>query len=222
MEKKLPNRDDGVFLATSLDGVDVFDVYVRSKLTEWKIAAGLPLAMYEAPLRHTLYALTAIIVFGLTCSIAISFGYARYLLKPVNALQALVASSNVTNFKLLKSGVKEVDDVADALAKSFMLLNDRDQHQQVLVKELNHRAKNALAAIQAIAYATQKIRNHWMLLLEFLKAASPLWQDHTTSLRETIGVLANSKNLSSNAVNRLQSWNALRLTVPQLYFRQRL
>ena len=148
--------DDGVFLATSLDGVDVFDVYVRSKLTGWKIAAGLPLAMYEAPLRHTLYALTAIIVFGLTCSIAISFVYARYLLKPFNALQALVASSSVANFKLQKSGVKEVDDVADALAKSFMLLNDRDQHQQVLVKELNHRAKNALTAIQAIAYATQK------------------------------------------------------------------
>ena len=148
--------DDGVFLATSLDGVDVFDVYVRSKLTGWKIAAGLPLTMYEAPLHHTLYALTAIIVFGLTCSIAISFVYARYLLKRVNALQALVASSNVTNFKLLKSGVKEVDDLADALAESFMLLNDRDQHQQVLVKELNHRAKNALTAIQAIAYATQR------------------------------------------------------------------
>jgi two-component system CheB/CheR fusion protein len=54
------------------------------------------------------------------------------------------------------TGVKELDHVANLLANSFMLLKDRDQHQQVLVKELNHRAKNALTAIQAIAYATRK------------------------------------------------------------------
>jgi hypothetical protein len=35
--------DSGVFIATTLDGVDVFDVYVRSNVTGWKIAAGLPL-----------------------------------------------------------------------------------------------------------------------------------------------------------------------------------
>lgn len=148
--------DSGVFLARTLDGVDVFDVYVRSKLTGWKIAAGLPLLMYQAPLRHTLYVLGAMVAFGLACSIALSFGYARFLLKPVAALHALVESPSIASFKLVRSGIKELDDLADVLANSFMLLQDRDQHQQVLVKELNHRAKNALTAIQAIAYATRK------------------------------------------------------------------
>jgi len=148
--------DSGVFLARTLDGVDVFDVYIRSTLTGWKIAAGLPVAMYQAPLRHTLYVLGALITFGIVSSIALSFGYARFLLKPVAALKALVETPQTTNFKLIKSGIKELDDVADVLANSFLLLKDRDQHQQVLVKELNHRAKNALTAIQAIAYATRK------------------------------------------------------------------
>ena len=148
--------DSGVFLARTLDGVDVFDVYIRSKLTGWKIAAGLPVAMYQAPLRHTLYVLGALITFGIVSSIALSFGYARFLLKPVAALQALVETPKTSNFKLIRSGIKELDDVADVLANSFLLLKDRDQHQQVLVKELNHRAKNALTAIQAIAYATRK------------------------------------------------------------------
>lgn len=148
--------DEGVFLARTLDGVDVFDVYIRSKLTGWKIAAGLPLAMYQAPLRHTLYVLGALVAFGIVSSIALSFGYARFLLKPVAALQALVETPNMTGFKFIRSGIKELDDVADVLANSFLLLKDRDQHQQVLVKELNHRAKNALTAIQAIAYATGK------------------------------------------------------------------
>jgi two-component sensor histidine kinase len=112
--------------------------------------------MYQAPLRHTLYALAAVVVFGLACSIALSFSYARFLLKPVAALHALVENPIMTNFKLIQSGVKELDDIADVLANSFILLKDRDQHQQVLVKELNHRAKNALTAIQAIAYATRK------------------------------------------------------------------
>jgi len=148
--------DSGVFLARTLDGVDVFDVYIRSTLTGWKIAAGLPVAMYQAPLRHTLYVLGALITFGIVSSIALSFSYARFLLKPVAALKALVETPQTTNFKLIKSGIKELDDVADVLANSFLLLKDRDQHQQVLVKELNHRAKNALTAIQAIAYATRK------------------------------------------------------------------
>jgi two-component sensor histidine kinase len=148
--------DSGVFLVRTLDGVDVFDVYIRSKLTGWKIAAGLPVAMYQAPLRHTLYVLGALITFGTVSSIVLSFSYARFLLKPVAALQALVETPKTTNFKLMRSGIKELDDVADVLANSFLLLKDRDQHQQVLVKELNHRAKNALTAIQAIAYATRK------------------------------------------------------------------
>lgn len=148
--------DSGVFLARTLDGVDVFDVYVRSKVTGWKIAAGLPLSMYQAPLRHTLYVLGAMVALGLACSIVLSFGYARFLLKPVAALNALVESPRIKTFKLVRCGIKELDDVADLLANSFILLRDRDQHQQVLVKELNHRAKNALTAIQAIAYATRK------------------------------------------------------------------
>jgi hypothetical protein len=113
--------------------------------------------MYQAPLRHTLYVLGAMIVFGLACSIALSFGYARFLLKPVAALHALVESPNIVNFKLVRSGIKELDDVADELANSFMLLKDRDQHQQVLVKKLNKSEKNALTAIQAIAYARRRV-----------------------------------------------------------------
>ena len=100
--------DSGIFIATTSDGVDVFDVYVRSKVTGWKIAAGLPLSLYQAPLHHTLYVLGAMIVFGLACSVAFSFGYARFLLKPVAALQALVESPSIASFKLVRSASKSL------------------------------------------------------------------------------------------------------------------
>src|SRR5204863_5751648 len=39
--------------------------------------------------------------------------------------------------------------------------NDRDSHQQTLVNELNHRAKNTLATMQAIAYQIHKQSSSW-------------------------------------------------------------
>jgi hypothetical protein len=39
--------------------------------------------MYQAPLRHTLYVLGALITFGIVSSIALSFGYARFCLEAI-------------------------------------------------------------------------------------------------------------------------------------------
>jgi len=52
--------------------------------------------------------------------------------------------------------ITEFDDVANALAQSFDLLKERDKHQKLLVDELNHRGRNMLTAIQAIAHQTRK------------------------------------------------------------------
>ena len=40
-------------------------------------------------------------------------------------------------------------------------IDDRDHHQQTLVDELNHRAKNTLTAIQAIAHQTYRQSKSW-------------------------------------------------------------
>ena len=52
------------------------------------------------------------------------------------------------------TGIREFDDVVRILSRAFADLDDRDHHQQTLVDELNHRAKNTLTAIQAIARQT--------------------------------------------------------------------
>ena len=59
------------------------------------------------------------------------------------------------------TGIREFDDVVRILSKVFADLDDRDRHQQTLVDELNHRAKNTLTAIQAIARQTHRQSKSW-------------------------------------------------------------
>jgi len=93
-------------------------------------------------------------VLGLILSTVASVIEMHILLRPVRALREL--SSGALPPKILKTGIKEFDEVANALARSFALLNEREKHQKLLVDELNHRGRNMLTAIQAIAYQTRK------------------------------------------------------------------
>ena len=79
---------EGSFLGTTLDGVPVLNAYVRSSLSGWRIAAGLPLATLEAPLRRSYLLLASMAAAGLLASFGLAFAYSRYLTAPVAALQA--------------------------------------------------------------------------------------------------------------------------------------
>ena len=82
---------EGSFLGTTLDGVPVLNAYVRSSLSGWRIAAGVPLATLEAPQRRSYLLLASMAAAGLLTSFGLAFAYSRYLTAPVAALQKLAA-----------------------------------------------------------------------------------------------------------------------------------
>jgi two-component sensor histidine kinase len=147
----------GTFTSMSLDGVPVFNVYLRSPLTGWRIAAGIPTSMLEAPLYRSLTVLALMAGIGLTTSVLLALLYARFLAAPVSALrQVAVSFARREPVGAFRTGIQELDGVAKGLAEASEILKHRDQVQQSLINELNHRVKNTLATIQSIARQTRR------------------------------------------------------------------
>ena len=147
----------GVFTSTSLDGVPVFNVYLRSPLTGWRIAAGIPTSMLEAPLYRSLTVLALMAGIGLATSVLLALLYARFLAEPVSALRRVAVSfARREPVRAIRTGIQELDGVAKGLAEASDILKQRDQVQESLINELNHRVKNTLATIQSIARQTRR------------------------------------------------------------------
>ncbi|HET7682012.1 MAG TPA: HWE histidine kinase domain-containing protein, partial [Xanthobacteraceae bacterium] len=145
----------GSFIGTTLEGTAVFNVYQRSELSGWRIAAGIPLSDLEAPLHRSLLVLAIVTGVGLAASLILAFFYARALARPLRQLQG-VAETGGGSAKTVPTGIAELDGVTGTLMRSIIVLKDRDRARARTVNELNHRMKNMLAIIQAIANETRR------------------------------------------------------------------
>jgi two-component sensor histidine kinase len=67
-----------------------------------------------------------------------------------------VAETGGGNAKSVPTGIAELDGVTGTLMRSIIVLKDRDRARARTVNELNHRMKNMLAIIQAIANETRR------------------------------------------------------------------
>jgi two-component sensor histidine kinase len=83
--------------------------------------------------------------------------YGRFLAEPVSALRRVAVSfARREPVRAIRTGIQELDGVAKGLAEASDILKQRDQVQESLINELNHRVKNTLATIQSIARQTRR------------------------------------------------------------------
>ena len=144
--------DSGRFFGTTLDGVEVLNGYVRSPLSGWIVAAGIPTSVLQAPLRRTYWQLAMILMAGFAASILLAWLYSQYFTVPVMALQANTAEgAKGHRVSPIKTGISELDSVSVALANASAEIVRREAEQNLLVRELAHRVKNTLATVQAVA-----------------------------------------------------------------------
>lgn len=144
----------GSFTSTTLDGVPVYSVFQRSELSGWRIAAGVPLDDLEAPVYRSLGILAIVAGIGLIGSIILAFFYARLLARPLHQLRG-VAESGDSN-ETVPTGIAELDGVTGTLVRAMVVLKDRDRARSRTLREMNHRMKNMLAIIMAIANETRR------------------------------------------------------------------
>jgi two-component sensor histidine kinase len=145
----------GTFSATTLDDVPVTNIWFRSPDSNWRVAVAIPTAELQAPVRRSFEALAAISALGILVSMLVALLYARFLARPVGALRSLALQvGEGREGEPLRTGVTELDDISETLADTSKSLKKRERSQQVLLNELNHRVKNTLATIQAMARQT--------------------------------------------------------------------
>lgn len=160
---------EGVWVGTTADGTPVLAAYARSALSGWRVAVGVPLALVEAPLQRLLafLALGAFLVLSLASLLAVWWG--RRLARAVEQLaEAGTALGRGDLVAAAATPVREVNRVGEALTAASLELHERARRRdeveaelrgsqerlRMLLGELNHRVKNTLAVIQAIARRT--------------------------------------------------------------------
>jgi len=144
----------GSFTSTSLEGVPLFNVYRRSDLSGWRIAAGIPLSELEAPVYRSLTVLAIVAGIGLLGSVILAFFYARLVSSPLRQLRGVAETGDGS--ETVPTGIAELDGVTGTLMRAMVVLKDRDRARARTVRELNHRMKNMLAIIIAIANETRR------------------------------------------------------------------
>lgn len=156
------SRADGVTRVTSAEGVPLLVAYRRLDDTGWTVAVGSPVANLTGPAwRHALVSLAIGGLLLLLC-LAVAQRLASSILRPFAALRDLAASKDEAR-RYAPTGLREADEVAEAFlqeasrrqAATVSLLNS-ERRLRLSIAELNHRVKNVLATVQALAFQTAR------------------------------------------------------------------
>jgi two-component sensor histidine kinase len=144
--------DEGFFEGTSVEGEPTQTFFVNSKLSGWSVAIGASRKALEMPITQTLWqvGLFSSLLIGLGIASALWFaGRIAWPLKQLeNAATELMQGNRVS---IARTGLREVNSALEAFEVTSSALADRQQRQQMLVNELNHRVKNTMSMIHSVA-----------------------------------------------------------------------
>ncbi len=139
----------------SPDGEAVLRAVVRSDLTGWRATASIPYALAQAPLRRSLLLWIAITAFALALTAMLAWLLARIIAQPLTKTAELANDLGRDQpLKPFSSSVTEANAIVEALVNASTELNQRRDHQQLLLNELSHRVKNLISVVQAVVMRT--------------------------------------------------------------------
>ncbi len=155
---------DGIVTSTTPEGEALLAAHARLPGSGWGVVVAVPMAELTRPawisaLTSTVIGLALLLV-GLGLAHRVSLSVTR----PIAALRRLAAAPDGDQGKLARAtGLAEADEVAAALREEARRridatagLKDSERRLRLVVAELNHRAKNALATVQALALQTAR------------------------------------------------------------------
>jgi two-component sensor histidine kinase len=148
---KLPDRfrearpqGTSVFKTTNLDGEKIILANTTSKISDWRVAVSVPVAIAEAPLRSSLWWWGGAAIFAMLAAGSLAVVFGNLLERPLVAAAATArAFGRGEPIALARTRLREVDEVTGALREA----SDR---QKLLISELSHRVKNLLAVVHAL------------------------------------------------------------------------
>jgi len=151
----------GVLRSRTLDGIPVITAFDRIPGYGWSAVVAVPRDEALGADRETVILALIAGVLLLTIAVLLALRIGRQIARPVE-LVAEAASAwqagRATDFPK-QTSLAETDGLSRAFASALAAVRDRDERQKLLINELNHRVKNTLATVQAVAQHTRKGSN---------------------------------------------------------------
>jgi signal transduction histidine kinase len=149
LRARMAEADEGQFLATTQEGTPVYTGFTRSSFSRWSVAVGIPVAVIEAPLWHSLQTIAAGGLALVAGGLALALLAGRRIGAGMRALgAAALALGKGEQLPRATSGVREVNEVLAAQATALELLRERERqrdaaetHRRELERQLHHSQK---------------------------------------------------------------------------------
>jgi two-component sensor histidine kinase len=155
--KPLSKETRGEATDNSASGKDLEGRVVKwgtapSRVAEWVVYVSVPAELVDAAAREALLSYV-LIVAAFTCvGLAGAVGVARVITKPLNmAERAAKALGEGRAVEFQPTLISEANAIGTALEEAAHLREQAEQQILLLMREVNHRSKNMLAVVQAIA-----------------------------------------------------------------------
>ena len=151
MRTLVASASEGVLRgSTTREGVRAVVAFAHGPRSGYSYVLTMPEAEFEAPLRSAL--MRTLGLGGLIAAVGMVLAVllARRTVAAFQGLTGLVAGGTTRR----STGLREADDLAVAFSATLEERNRSERHRSLVVAELNHRAKNLLATVQAVAAQT--------------------------------------------------------------------
>ena len=149
----------GVIRSQTLDGIPVITAFDQTQGYGWSAIVAMP--REEALGADEVTVVLALVagVLLLTIAVLLALRIGRQIAGPVERVAAAASeweAGRAADFST-RTGLQETDGLSRAFASALTAVRERDERQKLLINELNHRVKNTLATVQAVAQHTRKV-----------------------------------------------------------------
>ncbi|WP_203073057.1 sensor histidine kinase [Falsiroseomonas ponticola] len=155
---------DGIVTTTTPEGRALLAAHARLPGSGWGVVVAVPMAELTRPAWRSALTSTGLGLALLLVGLGLAHRVSLSVTRPIAALRRLAAAPDGDQGRLAQpTGLAETDEVAAALREEARRridatagLKDSERRLRLVVAELNHRAKNALATVQALALQTAR------------------------------------------------------------------
>jgi signal transduction histidine kinase/CheY-like chemotaxis protein len=185
----LSEREEGVVETRTLEGIPSMVAYSRSSATRWSIGVGMPVEMFEAPLRHHFQQLVGIVSLLALIGVAGAWLFAK---RTTAAIRSLIGPAAALGrgepFAAPSAHLRETDEVAEAMSSAAVLLKQRtdelirakdaaesgNRAKSTFLAVMSHEIRTPLHAITGMAHLIRRsgVEPHQLDLLNRIDAAS--------------------------------------------------
>ena len=157
---------DGLWWGVNADGGPVLRAFAGSDLSGWRAFIEVPINVIQAPLWRTLWLFVALVAALLAISFTVALWFGHRIARPFQRLAEDARSLGQQDMSLvpLASGVKEADQISQAMVAAYTELTQREAALAASFREVAERDRQAveLRAAKEIAEQASKAKSEFL------------------------------------------------------------